>query len=77
MNAIQIQFIAGITNLIFFLLIAFSCRCLGMHKLTKNLFQNETYMKFYKYHCYFWYALFISILVHVTLAFYLFGIPFN
>jgi hypothetical protein len=33
-------------------------------------------MKFYSYHCYFWWGFFISVIVHTVLAFYLYRFPF-
>jgi hypothetical protein len=73
-SAIQILFIAGITNIIFLLLVLFSCRCiLGRWSKLGN---NDRYLKFYKYHCYYWYGFIISVLIHTILAFYLFGWPF-
>jgi hypothetical protein len=76
MAAIETLFIAGITNIIFLLLVLFSCRCIGFWKLTSSWLGNEKYIKFYKYHCYYWYGFIISVLIHTILAFYLFGWPF-
>ncbi|MBT4936146.1 hypothetical protein HOL21_00715 [Candidatus Woesearchaeota archaeon] len=71
-----ILFIAGITNILFLLLVFFSCRCMGGSKITQRLFSKEWYTRFYAKHCYFWYGFFISVLTHTILAFYLFGWPF-
>ena len=68
--------VAGIANVLFLLLISLSCRCMGMHNLTKGLFSNEWYMKFYNMHCYFWYLLYASVFIHAAIAIYLFGVPF-
>ncbi len=76
MAALEVLFIAGIANLVFLLLVAFSCRCVGMFSLSSRWFNNKKFMKFYKYHCYYWYGFIISVLVHTVLAFYLFGWPF-
>jgi hypothetical protein len=75
MNAIQILFIAGITNIIFLLFVLFSCRCMGIWKFGKNWFNNKKFQKFYSFHCYYWYGFIISVLIHTILAFYLFGWP--
>ncbi|HLC99020.1 MAG TPA: hypothetical protein VJC00_03375 [Candidatus Nanoarchaeia archaeon] len=73
---VQILFTLGITNVIFLLLVASSCRCMGMHNLTRRFMNYSWYLKFYNKHCYYWYGFFISVLLHATLAIYLFGIPF-
>jgi len=76
MNMLDILLVAGITNVLFLLLVIFSCRCMGFWRITKWIFGYENYQKFYKFHCFFWYGLIISVFIHATLAIYLFGIPF-
>ena len=71
---IKILFVAGITNIIFLLLVLFSCRCMG-NPITKRLFGNKAYQKFYSKHCYYWWGFIISVIIHTALAFYLFGFP--
>jgi len=56
------MFIAGITNLIFLLLVLVSCRCVGIWKFSTNWLNSEKYQKFYKYHCLYWYGFIISVL---------------
>jgi len=73
---LKVQFILGILNIIFLLLVSSSCRCMGMHKFTKKLFNSERYIQFYNLHCYFWYGFFVSVVLHAILGIYLFGIPF-
>jgi hypothetical protein len=73
---IKILFIAGITNILFLLLVLFSCRCIGMSKTTKKLYNYRWFQKFNKYHCWYWYGFIISVLIHTILAFMLFRIPF-
>ncbi|MBI2665089.1 hypothetical protein HYX12_00525 [Candidatus Woesearchaeota archaeon] len=72
----QVLFLLGITNVLCLLLISLSCRCMGMHKLTNHLFKYDWYKKFYSYHCYYWYALYISVISHAILAFAIFRWPF-
>jgi len=74
--ALELVFIFGITNIIFLLLVYFSCRCMGGAKVTQKLFSKVWYQKFYSKHCYFWWGFFLSVILHTALAFYLFGIPF-
>ncbi len=68
----QILLIAGITNIIFILLVFLSCRCLSGSKISNWLLKYNWYNKFYTKHCYLWWAFFISVLIHTMLAFYLF-----
>ena len=75
-DMIQIIFLLGLTNLLFLILVALSCRCMGIHKLTNKLFKYPLFQRFYSYHCYYWYGFFISVFLHTVLAFYLFGWPF-
>jgi hypothetical protein len=72
----KILSLAGITNIIFLLLVFFSCRCMGGSKLTQKLFSYPYYQKFYRLHCYFWWGFYLSVIIHTVLAFYLFGWPF-
>ena len=76
MDLIKIQMLLGLLNLFFLLLISCTCRCMGFHKLTQPLMQKEWYLKIYGYHCYFWYGLFLSVLIHTIIGIYLFGLPF-
>ncbi|MAF13446.1 MAG: hypothetical protein CMI53_00935 [Parcubacteria group bacterium] len=71
--AVKILFWAGIANVIFILLVFFSCRCLAGQKITTWLFRYSWFKKVYKYHCYYWWAFFVSVLIHTFLAFYVFG----
>jgi len=69
-------FILGTTNVLSILLISFTCRCMGFHKLTNRLFKYKWYQKLYSLHCYYWWALFASVIIHATLAVITFGNPF-
>lgn len=73
---IKILFASGITNIIFLLLVFFSCRCMGRAKILNKAFEYKRYQKFYSKHCYFWWGFVISVLIHTLTAFYLFGFPF-
>jgi hypothetical protein len=68
--------ITGLTNLLFFVLIFLSCRCLGNGPLLNRLSQYAWYKNFYRFHCYYWWLLFFSVLLHTLLATYLFGLGF-
>ncbi len=66
--ASKILLIAGITNVIFVVLVFFSCRCLVGKNIYSRLIKYDWYKKFYTKHCYYWWAFFISVLVHTFLA---------
>ena len=76
MTTFQVLYITGITNLIFFLLIVFSCRCMGFWKITKPLLKYRWFQKVYSKHCWYWYGFFISVIIHAVTAFTLFPFPF-
>lgn len=72
----RLVFIFGITNLVAVLVIFFTCRCIPMWKLTHGIMKQKWYQSFYKFHCYLWWILFGSIVIHIILAFSLVGFPF-
>lgn len=74
--ASKVLFFAGITNILFIVLVFLSCRCLSGSKIYNWLYKYNWYKKFYVKHCYVWWAFFISVLIHTFLAFYLFGFNF-
>lgn len=75
-QTVQILFVLGLTNLLFLILVALSCRCLAMNRLTDHWLNHKSYQKFYSYHCYYWYGFILSVLTHTTIALWLFGWPF-
>jgi len=70
------MFITGILNIIFIILIALTCRCIGMNSLTNGLMKKKWFIKLYNVHCFYWYGFFISVIIHSVVGFYLFGNPF-
>ncbi|MFH1032636.1 MAG: hypothetical protein V1767_08770 [Chloroflexota bacterium] len=72
---IRLIFILGIINLATGILIFFSCRCLPGWKLGKSLMKNQTYQRFFKYHCYIWAVFWPSLIIHATLALIALGWP--
>ncbi|HLC80534.1 MAG TPA: hypothetical protein VJG31_02070 [Candidatus Nanoarchaeia archaeon] len=72
----KLVFILGITNLISLALVSLSCRCMLNHHFSKKLWAGQFYQKFYSYHCWYWKIFFVSVLLHVTLALIVYGIPF-
>ena len=75
--AVQLVFIMGILNLIIGLLLLFSCRCIPiLTRLGKKWMDSPLYQKFYRFHCYLWGILCLSVLVHIIFAIGVFGFPF-
>lgn len=58
----------GIVNLVLGLLIFFSCRCLPGSRIARNWMQSERYQRFFRYHCYIWWAFWASVIVHAVFA---------
>jgi len=67
MNPYKLVFVLGITNMVFGLLVLFSCRCM-LGTFVKKLYNYNWYRKFYKYHCYYWWIFFVSVFLHSFLA---------
>ena len=68
---VKLIFLLGLTNLISIGLIFLSCRCLAGGFLSRY----KWYPKFFNLHCYFWWIFIISVILHATIAFLVFGIP--
>ncbi|MDD5127390.1 MAG: hypothetical protein PHR43_04775 [Dehalococcoidales bacterium] len=73
---VRIAFILGMLNLLLFMIILLTCRCLPTSRIGKNWLQNTAYKSFYKYHCHLWWIFGTSVLVHAVFAIGAFGIPF-
>jgi len=73
--AIRLIYIFGITNIISILLVLTSCRCMGIANITNRFFDYLWYKKYYSKHCWYWWIFIISVLLHTSLAFYIFGVP--
>ncbi len=74
---LKLIFSLGIINLITVALIFFSCRCLPTSRWAGGLMKYSAYKHFYKYHCYIWWVLLPSVVIHAALAITLFGVPFK
>jgi cytochrome b561 len=68
-------FILGIVNILTGTTLFFSCRCVPTSKLLDGLMKRPGYQRFYKYHCYLWWILWPSVIIHAVLAFLYFGLP--
>ncbi|RJQ39888.1 MAG: hypothetical protein C4555_02460 [Dehalococcoidia bacterium] len=74
--AARLIFILGILNLLSLAAIFATCRCLPASRFGKGLMENRFYRKIFKYHCYVWYVLWVSVIVHAFFAIMFAGIPF-
>lgn len=72
----RLVFLLGAINIVALLLVFFSCRCLAGNRFVNRMMENGWYRKFYSRHCYYWWLLFVSVVLHVILAFRVFGNPF-
>ncbi len=74
--AARLVFVFGIINLVTGALVLLSCRCIPSAKITGNLMKYAIYKRFYSYHCYIWWAFWVSVIVHAIFAITFLGIPF-
>ena len=72
----RLIFILGIVNMIAVILIFFSCRCVSSSSLLRKLMKYRAYQRFFGYHCYIWWVLWLSVIIHAILAIGFFGVPF-
>jgi len=71
----KLTYVLGWTNIIGLFLVLLSCRCIIKIK-PKTLSKSKLYLKFYKYHCYYWMFFMISVILHAIIAITAFGNPF-
>jgi hypothetical protein len=69
-------FSLGIVNIVAGTVLFLSCRCLPGLKIMGGLMKNPSYQRFFKYHCYLWWVLWPSVIIHGIMAFLYFGLPF-
>ncbi len=74
--AARLIFTLGGVNFLSLLAIFLTCRCLPTSRVGKDLLKNRRYQRIYKYHCYLWYVLGLSVVVHAFFATMFAGIPF-
>lgn len=73
--AVKFVYILGWINIVGLVLVLLSCRCILGLKST-SLSKSKLYMKFYKYHCYYWRFFIVSVAIHAVFAIIAFGNPF-
>jgi len=67
LTAARVLFALGIVNLVTGLMVLFTCRCLPTSRLGS----------FYKYHCYYWWVFWVSVIIHAIFGLGLIGNPFS
>lgn len=73
---LRIVFVTAVINLATILLILLSCRCINMWPLTSFLTKYPWFKRFFKWHCYVWYVLLPSVLIHAVFALSVTRFPF-
>jgi len=73
----KLIFSLGIINLVTVALIFFSCRCIPGIQIVGKLMKYPAYKRFFSYHCYIWWVLLPSVVVHASLALVFLGVPFR
>ncbi len=73
---VRVVFVTAMINLASVSLILFSCRCLNMWKITSGLNKQAWFKRVFRWHCYIWYILVPSIVIHAVFALKVLGIPF-
>ncbi len=72
----RIVFITALINLAAIIMILLSCRCMNTWKATSGLNKQAWFKKFFKWHCYLWFVLLPSVIIHAIMAIRLLGVPF-
>jgi len=73
---IRLIVIFGITNVITFLMIASTCRCVVGVRFVNDMMKQDWYKWFFSHHCWYWRMFFLSVIIHIALVLMVFGIPF-
>ena len=74
--ATRLVFILGLVNLFSLLALFFSCRCMAGLGLFSRLSRFTTHTRLYRYHCYYWIVLGLSVGAHLGIAISVLGVPF-
>jgi len=73
--AARIIFALGILNFLLIVLITLSCRCVSGSNIGSRLMRYRFYKRFFAKHCYLWYVLCPSVVVHAFFAVMFMGWP--
>jgi len=72
---LRVIFITGLTNLLFGLLVLFSCRWVPLTRLTKGLQKSRIYMQYYRFHTCIWRLFWISVAIQRAVRHFVSGLP--
>ena len=72
----RVVFITAMINILAILAVLLSCRCINMWTITKWISKYKWFKTYFKWHCYVWYILLPSIIIHMVFAIRLLGVPF-
>ena len=75
LTAARMIFFLGILNAILIILVLLSCRCVSGSRIGSVLTNRRLYKRFFSKHCYLWYLLCPSVVVHAFLAVMFMGWP--
>jgi hypothetical protein len=73
----RLIFVLGAVNFLTLAALFLSCRCMGSREPFSRLFRFKIFANFYKFHCYYWLILWISVVTHLVIAIKVLGIPFG
>ena len=75
LTAARVIFVLGILNFVLIVLILSSCRCVSGSSIGGRLMKQRFYKRFFAKHCYLWYVLCPSVVVHAFFAIMFMGWP--
>jgi len=73
----RLVFAFGVVNFLAMSALFLSCRCMGTRAPFSKMFRFKFFANFYKYHCYYWLILWVSVVTHLIVAIWVLGIPFG
>ena len=73
----RLIFVLGVVNFLTLAALFLSCRCMGTREPFSRLFRFKIFVNFYKFHCYYWLILWVSVVTHLVIAIRVLGIPFG
>ncbi len=66
--------IFGVINVVTFLMIASTCRCVVGVRFFNDLMKRDWYKWYFNHHCWYWRAFMLSVLIHVAIVLMVFGL---
>ena len=75
LTAARVIFVLGILNFVLIVLILSSCRCVSGSRIGGRLMKQRFYKRCFAKHCYLWYVLCSSVVIHAFFAIMFMGWP--